>query len=244
MIGMGKESERPYIKQKHMIHELKRIKQAIKQGGVPLVIHNTRIYMRVANNLLIKGKAETMSHPEERELFSTMLQQLKPQVVMEIGTAKGGMLQLFCKNSPPTATIISLDLPNGKHGGGYPKWMGWAYRWKFPKHGQKLHLITGDSKTQESVCKVADTLKGRQVDFLFIDADHTYEGVKSDFNTYKHFVRPGGIIAFHDINHFASMPDVNVDVFWSELCAMNPGKTATHIHRPQTEGHGIGIFQV
>jgi predicted O-methyltransferase YrrM len=42
-------------------------------------------------------------------------------------------------------------------------------------------------------------LKDNKVDFLFIDADHSYEGVKKDFEMYSPLVRKGGIIAFHDI---------------------------------------------
>ncbi len=35
-------------------------------------------------------------------------------------------------------------------------------------------------------------------DFLFIDADHSYEGCKADFEAWKHLVVTGGEIAFHD----------------------------------------------
>lgn len=35
---------------------------------------------------------------------------------------------------------------------------------------------------------------------LFIDADHSYEAVKMDFDHWSPFVVPGGMIAFHDIN--------------------------------------------
>jgi len=37
------------------------------------------------------------------------------------------------------------------------------------------------------------------LDLLFIDSDHSYAGAKQDFMRYRHFVRDGGIIAFHDI---------------------------------------------
>ena len=42
-------------------------------------------------------------------------------------------------------------------------------------------------------------MRDNKVDFLFIDADHSYEGVKKDFEMYSLLVRKGGIIAFHDI---------------------------------------------
>ncbi len=36
------------------------------------------------------------------------------------------------------------------------------------------------------------------IDLLFIDGDHSYDGVKSDWETYKYFLKPGSIIIFHD----------------------------------------------
>ena len=36
------------------------------------------------------------------------------------------------------------------------------------------------------------------LDLLFIDGDHSYEGVKADWEVYRHILKPGSIIAFHD----------------------------------------------
>jgi len=36
------------------------------------------------------------------------------------------------------------------------------------------------------------------LDLLFIDGDHSYSGVKADWETYKHFLRSGSIVVFHD----------------------------------------------
>ncbi|OHX37135.1 hypothetical protein BJL95_20905 [Methylomonas sp. LWB] len=36
------------------------------------------------------------------------------------------------------------------------------------------------------------------LDVLFIDGDHSYEGVKADWEAYKHFLMPGSIVIFHD----------------------------------------------
>lgn len=37
-----------------------------------------------------------------------------------------------------------------------------------------------------------------KLDLLFIDGDHSYEGVKADWEAYKKFLRPGSIVIFHD----------------------------------------------
>lgn len=40
--------------------------------------------------------------------------------------------------------------------------------------------------------------KDRKIALLFIDADHSYGGVKADFETWFPMVTTGGIVAFHD----------------------------------------------
>lgn len=40
--------------------------------------------------------------------------------------------------------------------------------------------------------------QGRPIRFLLIDADHSYEGVKRDFELWSPLVAPGGLIVFHD----------------------------------------------
>lgn len=39
---------------------------------------------------------------------------------------------------------------------------------------------------------------GIHVDFVFIDGDHSYEGLKADWEVWRQLVAPGGIIALHD----------------------------------------------
>lgn len=36
------------------------------------------------------------------------------------------------------------------------------------------------------------------LDLLFVDGDHSYEGVKGDWDAYKKLLRPGSIVVFHD----------------------------------------------
>lgn len=36
------------------------------------------------------------------------------------------------------------------------------------------------------------------LDLLFVDGDHSYEGVKADWDAYKHLLKPGAIVVFHD----------------------------------------------
>jgi predicted O-methyltransferase YrrM len=64
---------------------------------------------------------------------------------------------------------------------------------------------------------VENILKGRKLDFLFIDGDHRYEGVKMDFEMYGKLVGKGGIIAFHDICPHPPQTGCEVNKFWCEI---------------------------
>ena len=46
----------------------------------------------------------------------------------------------------------------------------------------------------DKICQHTDRL-----DLLFIDGDHSYEGVKRDWDAYKKFLAKGSVVAFHDI---------------------------------------------
>jgi len=40
-----------------------------------------------------------------------------------------------------------------------------------------------------------------EIDLLWIDGDHSYDGIRFDLEKWSPFVRPGGIIAAHDFAH-------------------------------------------
>jgi predicted O-methyltransferase YrrM len=124
--------------------------------------------------------------------------ELRPRTIVEIGTSNGGTLFLFARVAAPDAVILSIDLPHGEFGGGYPRWRSHLYR-SFATGGQRIDLLRGDSHSAGMLAAVRETLAGRPVDAMFIDGDHTYAGVKQDYEMYESLVRDGGIVAFHDI---------------------------------------------
>jgi cephalosporin hydroxylase len=101
----------------------------------------------------------------------------KPKFTLEIGTAGGGTLFLFSRAASEDATIISIDLP-GWPFRGYPQWRIPLYK-SFALANQQIHLIRANSHNTGTLEQAKAILKGEQVDFVFIDGDHTYQGVKS-----------------------------------------------------------------
>jgi predicted O-methyltransferase YrrM len=149
------------------------------------------------------------------ELYQTVLRR-RPKVVVEIGTCHGGTLYLWCQAADPQATIISIDLPEGEFGGGYPACRAEFYR-AFANPGQKIHLLRADSHSPKTATDVQQLLRGREIDFLFIDGDHTYAGVKQDFELYRPLIGKHGLIALHDIAPRPDEPRIEVWRFWQEL---------------------------
>ena len=88
--------------------------------------------------LLIKP----MQIKEEISELLKILDKIKPKITLEIGTANGGTLFLFSQVATNDATILSIELPGGKFGGGYPKWKIPLYK-SFARKNQKIHLIRG-----------------------------------------------------------------------------------------------------
>jgi predicted O-methyltransferase YrrM len=141
---------------------------------------------------------------------------LKPRTVLEIGTANGGTLFLWTRIIPHDAHAISVDLPGGKFGDGYALWRAPIYR-AFAVGQQHIDLLRGDSHSASTAERVIKLLDGKQVDFLFIDAGHTYNDVRQDFEMYSRLVTPGGLIAFHDIAEHPLASGCEVHRFWSEI---------------------------
>jgi len=74
--------------------------------------------------------------------------------------------------------------------------------------------ILGNSHDIKTFDALTKRIRGRNVDLLFIDGDHLFEGVKHDYFMYSPLVGRG-IVAFHDIA--CERKDVEVPLFWSNL---------------------------
>ena len=173
--------------------------------------------------------------------LATLVQQRKPRTVVEIGTRMGGTLAIWCALADPKATVVSIDLPGGTHGGGYPNWRTFVYR-RFAQPEQSLHLLRMDSHLTSTSDFLKTILPKDGIDFLFIDGDHRYNGVKMDFEMYSPLLRPGGLVAFHDICPNAKDKTCGVDRFWHEI--RTKSKNWEFINNPNKHGYGIGVLEL
>jgi predicted O-methyltransferase YrrM len=179
------------------------------------------------------------------ELVAMMarLKRLRPQVVVEIGTYRGGSLRCWSSICPATTKFISIDLPWETSGAIDPAADIIRTR-DFLRPGQILDWLRMDSHAATTKDKLLAILGTQQVDFLFIDGDHSYSGVKRDYELYRGLVRPGGLIAFHDIVPSRRHAGHQVHVFWADLKKNNRVDELVDNDILDEPWGGIGVLHV
>ncbi len=157
---------------------------------------------------------------QDADEFTALLEEyaaLHVRCFMEIGSMYGWSLQHFIHYAEDGATAIVVDLPIGpgdwryetQHFNVLNVWPEWA-----AAKGCDLCVIPENSHHDATKRKVKARLGGRQLDFLFIDGDHQYESIKTDYEMYAPLVRKGGMIALHDI---AEAENGGGHQFWLEV---------------------------
>ena len=142
--------------------------------------------------------------------FLSLLRAERPRCVLEIGTGQGGTLYLLSWAAAPDARILSLDLREQSRSRRF------LYR-SFARARQHLAAWTVDSHADETREEAERFFGGSGLDALFIDGDHSYAGVRKDYDLYAPLVRLGGLIAFHDIVDGPETSVGEVPRFWREV---------------------------
>jgi predicted O-methyltransferase YrrM len=184
--------------------------------------------------------------PEQKrsEIRSLLLELVdpRPRHVLEIGGRRGGTLILFAHVAAPDARLLSVDIAYDVARVEAVEGMA--------AEMQRIHAWQADSHAEATRDAVREWLDGAMLDFLFIDGDHSYNGVSRDFEMYSPFVREGGIVAFHDIvpdarsrDGVASAADSGqVPTFWRQIRSRG---FASHeiVDDPDQDGFGIGVLR-
>lgn len=177
----------------------------------------------------------------ELAALTDRVQRLSPKVIVEIGTRNGGTLFMWSQCADEVELLVSIDLPEGIHGGGYPEARTRLYQlFTHNRPSCRLELWRSDSQTESTRDRLKTLLAGRPIDFLFIDGDHRYTGVKRDFELYSGLVRAGGLIAFHDIRPNPRDATIEVYRLWDEIKGSYPAEEL--IREPYQGRYGIGVI--
>ncbi len=144
--------------------------------------------------------------PHDLGAIIRVVSKIKPKKILEIGSNYGGTLVFWDQLAGPGGCTVGID----------PGPISQVFSMFNPEYCDyepvsDLYTLPKSSHDAETF-QVVKTLFDGSIDFLFIDGDHSYEGVKLDYEMYGPLVREGGIIAVPDIER-----DSKVGRFWNEL---------------------------
>jgi predicted O-methyltransferase YrrM len=81
---------------------------------------------------------------------------------------------------------------------------------RFRKYEKRVEIM------RETSLNAAEKIEDEFLDIVFIDAEHTYKGVREDISLWENKVRSGGVISGHDYDH-PNFPEVKIAV--DEWCS-------------------------
>ena len=129
----------------------------------------------------------------------------------ELGVWKGKTYKYLLTHCPDL-TLIGVDLYQPQPGSNGPEtWVAGenGHEWDHERYYKEItdfqELIGNRAQFIRATTKQASLqVEDESLDFVFIDADHSYEAVKQDIDLWEKKVKPGGCVLGHDID----WPDV------------------------------------
>lgn len=196
--------------------------------GLRKIIHHPRL----------RGFSGT-NWPQYESEINDFIKLLKDEGVksyLEVGCRHGDSYHAIGKVLPKGSLVVGVDLPgarSGKETGG-KFWDSDVSLKRAAKElrelGQRAHVFIGNSHNPNIIKKVQ---KFKHFDAVFIDGDHSPEGVRADWDNYGSM---GDIVAFHDI-YGKSCNTTNIMKLFKDI---RKGKRWTQFTINQ-EDRGIGV---
>lgn len=147
--------------------------------------------MKITKEFINKSFANIPAEQSQEEVLwlCKHLEELEPQVIVEIGVRRGGTSVIWDKMLEEVLDnyLLCIDMED------HPE------RWDFNKSKSNINFLLADTRNSSTIQEVKNLLGNREIDFLYIDGDHGYEACKNDYINFSPMVRKGGIIGFHDI---------------------------------------------
>lgn len=171
----------------------------------------------------------------------TFVRNTRPKRILCIGSRRGfipAVLALACKENG----VGHVDFVDAGYGPEEPKkhWSGYGF-WKLKEsvhHFDILSLspwITHYLMTTKQFAKTVE----KKYDYVYIDGDHSYDGVKLDYSLFWPRLNAYGFMVFHDVVAKGNVDKgvFGVTRFWKKISSKNA------ITFPFPKDSGLGLVQ-
>jgi glycosyltransferase involved in cell wall biosynthesis/predicted O-methyltransferase YrrM len=161
-----------------------------------------------------------------------LVQFMKPDKIVELGTYLGGSFFSFCqsvKDSNLPTTCVAIDTWQGDlHSGFYSEDI--FLRVSMIRNMYYSNICELIRSTFDEALHLFEE---ESIDLLHIDGYHTYEAVKHDYTTWLPKLKKEGVVLFHDIN--VKERDFGVYKLWDEIKQHYP-------HMEFEHSYGLGVL--
>lgn len=151
----------------------------------------------------IKEKAQKgLILNEDLEVLLTLWRLIQPRTAIEFGINSGNTAKALLKESLRLERYIGIDVP--------PDFITTLPQQQGEVIKDVGTAVKGDNRVDIRILSNGSRSLRKEdlplADFIFIDGDHSLEGVLYDSLLAKQIIRPGGVICWHD---FKSVHDVS-----------------------------------
>jgi len=129
----------------------------------------------------------------EYELFviAAMARMIAPTLIVEFGTADGRTTLNLARNSPPDCHVVTINLPL-EQDSGHVQETAVGARFLNTSDSTRIVQVWGNTRSVDL------SRYERRCQLVFIDADHSEEGVMADSLTAMKLMDREGVILWHD----------------------------------------------
>ena len=148
-----------------------------------------RTFVHYAGVLLGLDQPQTQTTETERNLLCRHVP--GKRVLVEVGVFEGFTTGMLAEAADDDAIVYGVDPFFGGRVG-----ISWGLR--IATAFNRKHLASGRLRFVRALSTEVGNEVPDVVDFVFIDADHSLEGISADWVFWSTRCRPGGVIALHD----------------------------------------------
>lgn len=161
--------------------------------------------------------ADTQTTPAERACLAAHA--MGRRSLVEIGVMHGASTRILCEAMAADGTLTAIDpFPPGRLGVSFER----AVARREVARGPARRVVWRRALSHD-----VGASWSVPIDFIFIDGDHSRQGVARDWTTWSEFVEPGGVVLLHDSRAVHGRPHHESVQYTAEVIVKDP--RFTHI---------------
>lgn len=204
------------------VEDFKEVAKELVNGGSIITVHGEGLLPDAARTMTITIPA---AHIRAHEILTRL--NIANPIGAEIGVFTGALSSKLLQENGLTLymvdawTVSDKESPYAKSGDFHAK-LTQDEQDKYFEFARKSVEFAGENAIiiRKHSVDAAQLVEDGSLDFVFIDADHSYEGCKSDIQAWSPKIKRGGLLSGHDYKN-VEYPCFGVDKAVDEFCISN-----------------------